>query len=250
MKKGEIKGIAWIALALIAVALIISGTLIVLNSKNILEKKTLDSNGNSKIEVSANKVSIIIGYDSRNKDAAAAQEDNKLVSEQIINSLKNAGVKDSEIETLSYYVNPEYDWSNGKQTLKDYLATHTLKISTLDLDKIGSYIDAAISGGANRVDSISYELTTEKQNELKAQALKEAAENARTKAEAIAAGSGTKIKKLVSVQDTSYDYRAWDYPVMYAKAEGATSSDINIPTQVETGKIVIEASVRAVFEIQ
>ena len=251
--KGELKSGAWIALSLIAVALIISGTLIILNLGNLQSnKKTIDSNGNSDIEVSANKVSIMIGYDSRSKDAAEAQEDNRLVSAKIIENLKKAGLKDDEIETVYYYVNPEYDWSsNGEQTLKGYIATHTLKITTTDLDKIGSYIDASISSGANRIDSVNYELTTDRQNELKAQVLKEAAENARAKAEAIAIGSGTRIKKLISVQDTSYDYNPWIYSVGVAKAEGALSSrDIELPTPIETGKITIQASVRAVFEIE
>lgn len=250
----------WIAVALIAVALIIAGAMIIVKDKEIKaetktsDMKTLESNGDSTIEVMANKVSIMIGYDSRNSTADAAQEDNKIVSAKIISALESAGLNKSDVETMYYNVGPEYDWSDGKQTLKGYLATHTLKISTTQVDKIGKFIDAAVRAGANRIDSIDYELTTDKENELKAQVLKTAAENARAKADAIASGSGTKIVKLVSVQDTSYNYAPWNYRLDYAvsaesKAGGAMPV-VNVPTQVETGKVTITASVRTVYQLE
>lgn len=236
-----------IAASLIIVALIICGTLVLLNLKNLKgDIKTVESFGESKIEIKANKASIIVSYEARAKTAEEAQKNNKEVSVKIILNLKNNGLKEEEIETLSYYVNPQYDWKDGKQIFREYLAVHTLKISTTDINKIGSYIDAAMTGGANRIDSINYELTKEKENELKEQVLKEAAENARNKAEAIATGSGSKIKKLVSIQDTSFNYQPWVYRVDYVKAQTA---ELKIPTEVETGKITIQANVKAVFEI-
>lgn len=49
---------------------------------------------------------------------------------------------------------------------------------------------------------------------------------------------------------TSFDYRPWAYPIIYAKAEGASTDEIRVPTQVETGKITIETSVRATFQLE
>ena len=239
-----------IPLSIIAVALIISGTLIALNWKNIQgADKTIESNGESKIEAKANKMVLSLGYDSRAKTAEEAQNLNKDVSNEIIKSLKSKGLSEDDIETESFYVNPEYDWSEGKQTLKGYLASHTIKISTTKLDKAGEYIDAAMNAGANHVNGINYELTQEKQNELKTQTLKEAAENARSKAEAIATGSGSEIKKLISVQDTSYNYQPWIYRMDYAKTAGAETVMPEIPTEVSIGKVTIQASVKAVFKL-
>lgn len=239
-----------IPLSIIAVALIISGTLLALNWQNTQgADKTIESNGESKIEVKANKMVLSLGYDSRAKTAEEAQELNKAVSNDVIKALKSKGLSEDDIETESFYVNPEYDWNEGKQTLKGYLASHTMKISTTKLDKAGEYIDSAMNAGANHVNGINYELTQEKQNELKAQTLKEAAENARSKAEAIASGSGSKIKKLVSVQDTSYNYQPWIYRMDYAKMAGAETAMPEIPTEVSIGKVTIQASVKAVFKL-
>ena len=239
-----------IPLSIIAVALIVSGTLLALNWKDIqAAEKTIEANGESKVEVKADKMVLSVGYETRAKTAGEAQDLNKIISNDIINALKSQGLAEEDIETESYYVNPEYDWGEGKQTLKGYLASHTIKVSTTKLDKAGEYIDAAMNAGANRVDGINYELTQERQNELKTQTLKEAAENARGKAEAIASGSGSRIKKLISIQDTSYNYEPWIYRMDYAKMAGAETAMPEIPTEVSIGKVTIQASVKAVFKL-
>ena len=56
----------------------------------------------------------------------------------------------SEIETQSYSVYPEYDYSSSSQRLKDYLATHSIKvkIDANNTGKIGDVVNAGISAGA------------------------------------------------------------------------------------------------------
>jgi len=235
--------------AIVLVAIIIAGTFLIINWKDVSNTKTISSTGQSIIEETANKAIIYLAYENRDSSAEAAQEKNKLYSDKILEELKIAGLTEKEIETASYTVAPEYDWTEKGQVFKDYLAVHNFKISTEKIEDIGKYIDAAIRGGANRIDNIEYALTEDKEQELKAKVLKQASEFAREKADAIASGSGTKVKKLISIQDTSYDYRTWNY-LLTAKAEsGGAMPSVDVPTRIETGKVTVQANVMAVFEI-
>lgn len=238
-----------LAISLIVVALIISMTLIAINWKSVEgDKSTISTSGTSTIQVTASKVSLYIGYEARADTAEEAQQNNTDVSNAVIEAIRDLGVAESNIETTNYNVAPEYDWTEDGRVLKGYLATHTIKITTQDLDKVGEYIDVAIGAGANRINRLNYELTDEEQESLKAQALKEATQNARSKAEAIALGSGTRIVRVKSITDT-YSYSPWRYTLEYAVVGSSSAEDIEIPTQVETGSVTVNANINAIFEI-
>ena len=83
---------------------------------------------------------------------------------------------------------------------------------------------------------------------MKAQALKEAAEDAQNKAEALASGSGGKLGKLVSL--SSQDFGYYPYP-LYARAEGASSADaVKAATNISPQELTITASVQASYKLR
>jgi uncharacterized protein YggE len=103
------------------------------------------------------------------------------------------------------------------------------------------------------VSYINFELSDEKQNEYKKEALKKASSDARDKAEAIALGQGKKIGRLVSLENQEFFYPG---PVVYyegatAVASGADAGEsakraaLNISPQ----EIEITASIKAQYKI-
>lgn len=243
------KNMKILSISIIFVALIISATLIVINiDKFEGEKNTIQTSGSSTIQAKANKVSLYVSYEARADTAEEAQQNNSEVSNAVIQALKDAGMREEDIETTYYYVSPEYQWTSEGRVFKGYLATHTIKATSEELDKIGSYIDAAIRAGANIINNLNYELTEEEQDKLKAEALKKATQNARIKAEAIAEGSGTRIVKVKSISDT-YSYNPWRYDIAWDTEIASSEREISLPTQVETGSVTIHANINAVFEI-
>ena len=113
-------------------------------------------------------------------------------------------------------------------------------------------VDAGIDAGA-LVSSINFELSDEKQNDYKAEALSEASADARKKAESTASGLNKKIGKLVSVQSEEFYYPG---PIpIYAKAEGggdaaaateARQAAVNLRPQ----DIAVTASVRVEYRLR
>jgi uncharacterized protein YggE len=81
-------------------------------------------------------------------------------------------------------------------------------VNSSETEKIGDVIDATIDSGA-LLSYINFELTKQNQEELKAEAIKSAAANARIKAQAMADGLGKKLGDVVSSSDTQFDYQPW-----------------------------------------
>ena len=103
-----------------------------------------------------------------------------------------------------------------------------------------------IGAGAG-VSYINYELNDDNQKKYKVEAIKLATEDARTKAEALAEGSGSRLGSLVSVSSSEWGYVPW-----LAASEDAVkgSSGAEIATSITPSEQEITASVTAVFRIR
>ena len=153
-----------------------------------------------------------------------------------------------DIVTQSFSVNPNYEWNNGDNKQKGYIAQHYLKVemSSDETDKIGEAIDAIVDNAAS-LSYVNFELSQENQNKYKTEAMKLAAQDATAKAEGVAEGLGKSLGSLVSVTINDYGYVPWlaydasGVPAAEAR-EAATSI---VPSEQE-----ISASVTAVFKIR
>lgn len=213
------------------------------------DKQTISVTGNSEVSAKPDVVSIYINIETLNKSAEDSKNANAEISENVIRELKYLGFKESEIETAYFNIYEEFNWENGKQNSKGYKTVNQLKVKIIDNSLIGKVIDAAVDNGA-LVNGVNFELSTNKENLLKAQVLENATVDAKVQAEAIAKGAGKKLGKLVSVNNNAPIY----YPyVAYTKAEGASADSAEIKraaTQVTPGEIKVQASVQTVYEIR
>jgi len=228
---------------LITIVLIVILILYFINSK--IEKTTLNVSGTSKIDALADEVSVYVGIETLKDTAELSKSENSVISERVLKELVYSGIDKNEIETSSYNIYPEYNWDNGKQELKGYKTSNILKIKTKDFGKIGKIVDVSIDNGATLIQSINFELSQEKQNEIKQEAISKASEDAREKAEATAQGLNAKLGKVKQVSISDYNYR----PYPYYLAE--TSGDLKQATSTEIlpGKLEVNAIVNVVFEL-
>ncbi|MEM7822750.1 MAG: SIMPL domain-containing protein [Candidatus Aenigmatarchaeota archaeon] len=231
------KNIAYISIIIIAIV-IVAGILITLNIPK--EEKTIEVTGNAEIETMPTQTIIYLGYRNTNKTSQEAEQENARVVANI-----KAALGGIEIETDSYYINPEYNWSSGRQEIIGYTAVHRLKLTIRNLS-VGEWITKSVQAGANFVDSIQYDITEEERNNLKAEALRQASQAAKAKAESIASGLGLRVLGVKSVADTSWDWFPWIRTMAY---EVGKTEMPEIPTPIEVGKVKVTASVRAIFEI-
>ena len=219
-------------------------TMVYLNST--VYAKTVSAAGSSTIKVMPDLVSIYFNIQTDGKTSSEANDKNSEISEKMKESLFELGFEKSEIQTQGFSIYPNYDWQSGTQKIKSYSATHSivLKIPIDKKEKIGSTLDAGIGAGAG-IGHINYELTDENQNKYKAEAIKKASEDAKTKAAAIADGTGQKLGKIVSISTEEFGYVPW-----LAVSEGVTKeSPVEIAAKITPSEQEISARVTAVFRM-
>ncbi len=176
--------------------------------------------------------------ESRSKNPKEAQTQNAKAMTSVQERLVAAGVPKDAIRTLSYDLQLESDWVNGRQVPRGYLARNTIEVRLDDITRVGEVIDIAITSGANSVRGVRFDL--EQRESLGREALKRAAADARGRAEAAAAGAGASIGRVLRVEESSGSSPGPPMPMM---REAMAVQDAGVPTPVVAGEIEIRSRV-------
>ena len=224
--------------------LIVTGML--LSGCTTLQQKetSLSIVGTSDIKVMPDLVVIYYDIQSNASTASAAGDANARISNALKNALIGLGFIETDIQTHSYSINPDYiyDYKTGQQIPNGYKATQQIKLEfpTKNTDLIGKSIDAGINAGAT-IDYINFELSPSVQANSKTEALKEATADSHVKAEAVASELGRSIGRIdsVSTSDISfYPVRMYDMitasnaPVAKVEATNIQPSSQDVTAQV------------------
>jgi hypothetical protein len=162
--------------------------------------------GEGKVVGVPDVANIQLGYSVEKPAVAAAQKDNTDKMNAMIDKLKKDFKIDAkDIQTANYYISPQYDWNNGKQTLRSYLVSQNLNIKLRKMDQVSNIIEAAGSIGLNQVGNLSFEI--DNPEKLKAEARGKALEQAKAKAGALSDIVGVKLGKIISFSESSTDSR-------------------------------------------
>lgn len=209
---------------------------------------TISATGNAQMTVMPDEAVVYVMVETHELTAEKAKDENSRISDAVNTALLNVNIAKSDIQTQNFNIYPEYDWSNGTQTLKGYVASNQLVVKTKDFSNVGKIVDAAVDKGG-LVNSINFDLTNDKTNEYKKTVLANASQDAKAKAEAIAAGLGKKLGKLVSVQASDYNYMP--YPI-YARsdmmASGAAEAKV-AATNIQPHSLDVTATVSVSYAI-
>jgi hypothetical protein len=241
-----------ITLIITIAALLIAGGVGIALWKSDSSGNTLNAQGTAVIKAMPDRVSVYINAETNAKSAEEAKNNNSAIVENVRAALTADGFEEKSITTESFNIYPEYDWTGGKQVLKGYKASHALKVELFSdkIGEVGKVIDDAVDNGA-LVGYINFELSEDKQNSYKAEALRKAGEDARVKAEAMAAGVGKEIVETISIAESSFNYYPWR---VYDNAGGAVSAEAEIAknamTSITPGEKEVSAQVSVVFRIR
>lgn len=179
---------------------------------------TLHVTGMAETHMTPEKVTVSFEVETTDKKAEVALNKNSKMMNDILNSLKSAGVREDNITTSSFSLRPDYDYSYGttKDTIIGYEATNSIMIEGDRLSNVSQWIDKAISAGASRVNYVDFGLSDKQITEAKATLLKDALANARMKAEIAAKSNGLHLAGIMSMdlEDSgsySSKYNRYDY---------------------------------------
>ena len=202
--------------------------------------------GEGIVEAQPDRATISVGVVTREKNPSAVQSANAKAATSIINSIVALGIERKNISTGNYNFNPTYRHTdNGKRILEGYEATNSVTIIVDDLNLVGKVIDAALSHGANQVNSLNFGLRNK--TSYQDQALRLAVLDAKRKAEVAAAALG---KSIVGVRSMSINSSRVSAPQNYKMARSMAMEDADgFETPIESGTLTCSANVNVEFEI-
>ena len=169
---------------------------------------TITVTGNGTIDVTPDWASFDFGVTTNGSTAAEALSRNASQARAIIDAVKKAGVDSSAIQTTQVSLYPQT--SHGGRVITGYQASNSVQV-TAGLAKSGALVDAAVGAGANNVNGPN--LDTAEKDSLYNRALKQAVEQAKGKAQAIAAAAGLTLGSQLKVREGGQSS-----PVYYAQA--------------------------------
>lgn len=234
---------------MIAIGVVVVLTLGIFLYTRFSSAGTVTGAGQATVKALPDIVGVYFSVETNAATSSEATADNSEIVADLKAELLSLGFEESEIQTISFNVYPDYTWSGDKMKENGYVATHSIEVqlSSDEMDKIGEVIDAGVNSGAG-ISYINFELSPEKQNEYKALALEQAAEDAKIKAESIAIGLGKRLGRLVSVSDGSFSY----YPRnIYSASESGSDATYAkaVATDIQPSEQEVYASVTATFKL-
>ena len=209
-------------------------------------RRSITTTGNGVVITQNNRAVMYLAVETMSPDAKQAAQDNANIMTKVKHAVIGAGAAPDKIETDNYTMYPVYEYDKGKVKSRKYEVNNRMKVVVEDLTKAGTVMDAAISAGANRIENIMF--TVRNPGKYKDDALREAAQDARRKADIIAASLGKTVTNVISVTDNSVRVSPRNY-MMNAKMAGGNDMAESATTPMEGGDAKVESSVTVVFEI-
>ena len=210
------------------------------------EGTKLSVSGNGTVLVESDLAIVTVGVREASADVLVAQATVNEKIAAIKQALLDAGVQETEINTDSINIYANYDYSDNTEVIVGYTANNSLSVRTTDIDNVGALIDAAFAAGANTLDNVQF--TVQDDSEAREQALTKAVEDARRKADVLAAAVGMQVTAIESIAESGvYTY---DSMRNFAQMDAAATEESGAGTLVQAALVSVDASVSMEFTLR
>jgi len=209
------------------------------NSNKQKKNMEMKIEGEGKVKANPDIAVISVGIVTENESLRIAQEENRLRANQMIEALKNIGIKAKDIETESYTINRDYDYIDGEQVLRGYIVTNNFRVTVRNIRDTGQVIDVAMDNGGNVINSVEFRVSDT--STYYRRALNLAVEDVLKKSQDMGKFLGVRVSSVpreIIEEDSS--------PVYFSSQPTLRAPELSTP--ISPGQIEISARVRAIFE--
>ncbi len=155
--------------------------------------------GEGVVKMAPDRVWVTIAAESRARSPRDAQRANSDAMKAVLDKLKALGLPADAIRTSGYDLQPQFDYVNGRQSLREYLARNTIEVRLDEVTRAGEVLDAAVGSGATSVSGVRFDLKD--RDTAEREALKKAVADARGRADAAAAGAGMRVDRVIKIEE-------------------------------------------------
>ena len=203
---------------------------------NAPEPPTVVVSGEGVVTAVPDQAWIRIGAESRAKASKEAQSRNAEAMAAVQQRMTSLGIPKDAVRTLAIDLQMEYDYANGRQTPRGYVARNTIEVRVDDFTKLGDVLDAAVGSGATTLHGLRFDV--KRREALEREAMQLAVANAMGRADALAAGARRSIDRVIRIEESSVS-RGGEAPVMAMRMKAEDAG-----TPVAAGELEIRAQVR------
>lgn len=192
--------------------------------------------GEGVVKQAPDRAWVSIAAESRARNAQDAQRLNVEAMTAVMAKIKASGIPSDAVQTTGYNLQPEFDYANGRQTLRGYVARNQVQVRVDALDKTGDVIAAAVASGATSVSGVRFDLKD--REKVEREALRRAVADARQRADAAATGAGVSIDRVIRIEEQrDMGEVPRPMPMVAMRSEAAQ------PVPIEAGEIEVRARV-------
>jgi len=168
--------------------------------------RQLSVSGEGKVAVRPDIAVFSAGVVTQAGKVGDAQKENTERSNAIIAFLKKHGIEEADIKTIGYSIDPQYQYFDSPPCIAGscpprrppeiiaYEVRHTLKVKVHDLGKTDTLLEGVVAVGANEVGSIGFQV--DDKEKPKAEARKQAIEDAEKKGRILARDLGVRLTRI------------------------------------------------------
>ncbi|MFB5631378.1 MAG: SIMPL domain-containing protein [Nitrosopumilaceae archaeon] len=216
-------------------------------------EKVISVTGTATTSVDPDLLVIQFGVETQEITAKQALESNSNLMNSVVTAITSAGISQDDISTSRFNIQPIYDSYQDKQTgrytqeLKGYRVSNIVMVETKSLNSAADIIDGGVSAGANRVDSVYFTLSPQKQLEVKDNLISQAVKNAEYKANK---ALGPLNHKIIGVKAISLSEFGIPYPQPLYSMDGFAKAESSFaPTPVFSSDQDVTTTANVIFLI-
>jgi uncharacterized protein YggE len=194
--------------------------------------------GEGTVRRAPDRAFVTIAAESQARQPKAAQQANAIAMTDVLEKLTALGFSGDAVRTLSFGVEPQYDWADGRQTLRGYIARNVVEVRIDDIGRVGEVVDAAVASGATQVRNVRF--TLKDMAAVEREALTLASRDALGRAQALAEGVSRRVDRVVRLDETRESAPG---PQMMRMSAPAMAAEAAPSTPVAAGEIEVRSHV-------
>jgi uncharacterized protein YggE len=166
--------------------------------------------------------------------------------EAVVDALKPFSIKEEDVKTTNLAINPVYDFTEGRQTLRGFEASESIQVTIRDLEKIGDVLARTTAAGVSQAGGVNLEV--DDPTKVQQEAQDKAIADAREKAEHLARQLDVNLGSVKNFSATSA--LPPQPPFFEARALGQGGDAVAGGPPVPTGTNTITSNVTLTYELR
>lgn len=215
------------------------------------EPALISVTGTGEVSAAPDTAFINSGVTTQGATAREALDANTKAMNDLLATLKEAGIESRDVQTSGFSVSPNYVYTDARDEngyslppkINGYQVYNTVNVRIRDLETLGAVLDKQVTVGANTINGITFSVADP--SKLYDEARKAAFADAKEKAGLYAEAAGEALGLLKTVSESQgYDQ---PQPYMMKTMDSATAS---APVPVATGELSFSINVQVTWSVE